>query len=321
MENQAVAPERTLRHLTAEQIQELLDRGLAPGEEPAVQEHLAACARCQSEVEAWHGLFAGLGSLAALDPGPAFSVAVMERVPLRRPLPARIRGWLGARSRVPGGLAVHVPVTDLQDYLEGVLPTRRSSRVEAHLAACGGCRRELAEWEGLADSLAALGRLGPTAGFGERVMTQLRRPVPVPVPFLHAFPRRVVAWARSLLPRTRKGWATVAGVASAPTITLAALGFELFSRPLLSAEAFLTYLAWKASDLSGALLSAAGDALLESVAVFRVYTLLESASASPLLVGMGGLALSLLSTGSIWVLYKNLLTTPPREGHHAHAQV
>jgi len=65
-----VATDGDLRHLTSEQIQEFLDRGLTPQEEARVQEHLSVCPRCQGELEGWSLLFSDLGSLEEISPGP-----------------------------------------------------------------------------------------------------------------------------------------------------------------------------------------------------------------------------------------------------------
>jgi anti-sigma factor RsiW len=89
-----------MRHLTSEDIQDLLDQELSPSEDARVREHLSSCVRCRSEMEAWSLLFGELGSLPDLAPGPAFSRAVLERLSVREPVGARVRGWLAAR--VPG---------------------------------------------------------------------------------------------------------------------------------------------------------------------------------------------------------------------------
>ena len=75
-----------LRHLASEQIQELLDQELTPEEEALVQEHLAVCTRCQSEVDSWGLLFSNLAGLPELDPSPAFLQEVLQKAPVWEPL-------------------------------------------------------------------------------------------------------------------------------------------------------------------------------------------------------------------------------------------
>jgi anti-sigma factor RsiW len=315
-----VARERDLRHLTSEKIQEFLDRGLTPREEALVREHLSACPECRGELEAWSLLFSELGSLPELTPSPLLSREVLARVTVRQPLRERLVGWLGAREgRAP--LSGHLPAEGLQDYLDGALSGRRSAGAAGHLAACDVCRKELKGWERLFGSMAALGRFAPAAGFAERVMARVRVPAPAPALWAEAG-RRVVGWARGFLPRTRRGWAIAGGIASAPTITMSALLFLVFSHPLLTVGSFTTYASWKASALLGSLFSALASATVESVALFRAYSLLETLARSPILVGVGGLVFSLMSAIALWVLYRNLLATSSSvESHYARSRV
>ena len=314
-----MANDGDLRHLTSEQMQEFLDRGLSSKEETEVQEHLSVCPHCRDEVETWNGLYAQLGSLPTLEPDPAFSRAIMERFPARRPLAARVLGWLGERAGARGRM--HLPPERIQDYLEGLLPPRASARAAAHLATCEGCASELEGWRRLFGSMGTLDRTAPSAGFAQRVMAGVRVPVPAPTPWTRKLPGLVWEWTRKLLPQSRRGWAIAGGIASAPTITAAALLYQVFSHPLLSLGSFSAYAYWKVSALLGAVSTALADRLVESVALFRAYTLVESVMASPVLAGLGGLAFSLLSAAALWVLYRNPLTASPPEGEHAPARV
>lgn len=330
-----------LRHLTSEEIQDLLDQGLPPSEDARVQEHLSSCVRCRSEVEAWSLLFSELGSLSDLAPGPDFSSAVLQGLPERKPLGSRLRGWLAAR--VPGKTASgHLTPEGMQEYLDQILSGPGRARVEAHLASCTPCRREVSAWGRVFGSLAAVGRIAPSPGFSQGVMAQVRtaalHPVPAPraapasglVPMgllIHRVVRgipavlgRGLALARRALPRTRRAWAIAGGVASAPTITLMALAYLVFSRPLLTAGAFLSYTSWKASALVGSFAGILAERVLESATVFRIYGLMETLAVSPLLLGVGGLVFSLLCGISVWILHRNLLVAPSDEGY-AHVRV
>jgi len=61
--------------------------------------------------------------------------------------------------------------------------------------------------------------------------------------------------------------------------------------------------------------------VVDSVALFRAYSLLAALAKSPLLVGVGGLVFSLLSALALWVLYRNLLATRSADRSYARAQV
>ncbi len=310
-----------LRHLTSEQIQDLLDQNLPPQEEGRVQEHLAVCPRCRSEVESWQTLFSGLGALPALTPSPAFSREILEQLPVRKPLAARIRSWLPGGDGAPAPAGGHLPPERIQDYLEGLLPSRLAARARAHLGACESCRNEAGAWERVFGSLGTLERFEPSSGFAQEVMARVSLPAPVTVGRRKLATLPVLARLRGLLPVTKRGWAVAGGIASAPTITVVALLYQLFSRPLLSPGTFATYASWKVTALVGQFFGLASDSFLESVALFRAYSLVETLSGTPMLVGMGGLGFSCLSAAALWVLYKNLLTTPPGEGQHARVRM
>lgn len=310
-----------LRHLTSENIQEFLDRQLTPREEAAVREHLAVCARCQSEAEGWSLLFSDLSSLPELQPGPAFLQDVLQQVPVPEPAVGKAHGWMAARKRRRYEEA-HIPVGSIQDYLENLLPPQPRTRLEAHLEGCASCGKEMKEWENLLLSFQALGHFAPKSGFAERVMTQVMVPAPVPVRSggWSSFPGRVLAWARSLLPETRHGWAVAGGIASAPTITMGALVYLVFSRPLLTPGTFGSYMLWKASALFDSLVATISAGVIESPVLLWIYSLLEPLIQSPFLLGVGGLAFSLVSAGALWVLYRNLIVTPP-DNRYARARI
>jgi anti-sigma factor RsiW len=315
----SVATDGEMRHLTSDLIQEFLDNGLNSKEEALVREHLSVCPRCREETEGWSRLFTELGSLPDLVPGPSLSRQVLDRLPVREPVASGVRGWFGTRksSEYGGG---HLPGDTLQDQVEGLLSGRRAARARAHLAACDPCQEELKSWERVFRSLADLGRFAPAPGFAGRVMARVRIPAPLPAPWLSAG-SRALGWSRGFLPKTRRGWAVAGGIASAPTITLTALFFLVFSHPLLTLGSFTTYASWKASALFSSLFSYLATAVVESVALFRAYSLLAAMAKSPLLVGVGGLVFSLLSALALWVLYRNLLATRSADRSYASVQV
>lgn len=308
-------------HLTSEQIQEFLDRHLSPREMALVQEHLGTCTRCQEEVEEWGLLFSDLSGLPELDPGPALTHEVLKKAPVRQAARARAGGWLAAREGSQKG-GVHIPPASIQDYLDNHLAPGPKSRLETHLHACSSCRENVKEWERVMDSFRPLGHLSPSAGFAERVMAQVLVPAPVPVRTREwsSVPKRALAWARGLLPETRHGWAVAGGIASAPAITMAALIYMVFSRPLLTPGTLGSYLLFKGSALFEMLEAFVSGLLLENETLSRWISILEAVAQSPVLLGLGGLGFSLLSAGALWVLYRNLLV-PPSDNRYARARV
>ncbi len=309
-----------MRHLTSEQIQEFLDGGLSPREEAVVREHLSGCSHCQSELEEWSLLFSELEGLPQVEPDPGFTRAVMSRIETRRPLGARVRGWL--EERMPGAPRpeAHLPPERIQDYLDGLLPRRHAAGTGAHLEVCDGCREKVKGWERVFGALESLDRLAPSAGFSARVMARVRIPTPAPARWGARAAGRALAGIRTALPRTRKGWAVAGGVASAPTITMAALIYLVFSNSIITLESLATYSYWKASAVLTGLFTLVKDGLLESATLFRLYSLAEAAAVSPLLLGAGGLVFSLLSAGALWVLHRNLIVAPSDDGY-ARAQI
>jgi anti-sigma factor RsiW len=71
-----------VRHLNVNGIHEYLDRQLGLRARQRVDEHLATCGRCRSEVEGWAPVFEGLQALPRFSPPQGFADAVMARVPV-----------------------------------------------------------------------------------------------------------------------------------------------------------------------------------------------------------------------------------------------
>lgn len=66
----------------------------------------------------------------------------------------------------------------LQEYLDGQLDSAEAQAVEAHLADCSACQKELALWREVDEALTALPVLPEPPDLAERVMSQVRA-VPV----------------------------------------------------------------------------------------------------------------------------------------------
>jgi anti-sigma factor RsiW len=90
------------RCLESRRVQEYLDLELTPERARALEAHLAQCDRCTAEMTAYRALFANLDKaldrVEALDPGPALTERILDRV-----LPSRLRRrWVTAAGWVYG---------------------------------------------------------------------------------------------------------------------------------------------------------------------------------------------------------------------------
>lgn len=157
-------------HLSAEQLQALLEGELPENGRSRAEEHLMDCARCSAELDGWRLLFDDLGALPAHRPHEGFAARVMASVdvPEPRSIAARLKERL--EVGVLAGIDEHVPADTLQDFLDGDLAARRGARIEAHLAACSDCTDEADSWLDVMHRLSTLERFAPSAGFGDRVM-------------------------------------------------------------------------------------------------------------------------------------------------------
>lgn len=306
---------KPILHLDAEAFQALLDGDLPAGELARAREHLAACPRCEAELDGWREFLADLDRLPSLAPSPALAERVMRGVaPGRIPLAARVRGWIRA-----GSPQAHPTAERLQDLAEGVLAGRAAARVRTHLDACPACASEAEAWRATFARLGSLERLAPPEGFGQRVMAGVRIPAPAPVRVPEW--RQALAWAGRLVPQTRQAWAAVSGVALTPAVTLALVLWTVFSHPTLTPGALASFVGWKAAEAAAWAWSAVASAALESAGLFKVYSLIESLALSPAALAGAVAALCLGTVAASWVLYRNLVVAHPLEGQVAHARV
>jgi len=165
-------------HLSAEQLQALLEGDFPTGDLARAEEHLESCVRCSTELEAWSVLFEDLGSLSSPAPEEGFAERVMAAVQLPVPLGARIRDGLGLAT---GTVQGHVAAGTLQDFVEGALAAREAARIEEHLEICAECTTEAVAWTGVMTRLRGLDSFDPEAGFVERVMAHVEVPVALPL--------------------------------------------------------------------------------------------------------------------------------------------
>lgn len=117
-ENRRAAGDSRL-HLEGETLQDLVEGTLPDSDEGLAREHLAACARCAAELEAYTLLFSELGALPRLAPSAEFTDRVMARVEIAprtspfarwasRFVPRSTRGWVwvAALLALPASIVV-----------------------------------------------------------------------------------------------------------------------------------------------------------------------------------------------------------------------
>jgi anti-sigma factor RsiW len=302
------------QHSSAEEFQALLEGELPEGERSRLEEHVARCARCAAELEGWQALFQALAEVPPLAPSAVFADRVLAGVarPEPRSLAARVRAVLGLPDT-----AAHPTGDCLQDFVEGLLPARRAAQVRTHLGTCPACAADTVAWQATFSHLGTLERLDPAEGFAERVMAGVRIPAPVPgrVPEWS----RALAWVGGLIPRTRRAWAALSGVAVTPAVTLGLVLWTLASHPTLTPGALASFMEWKVSAMVAGAWEAFAARTLQSPGLFEVYSFLGSLAWSPAAMAGALVALSVGSVAATWVLYRNLFTPHPVDGRVAHA--
>ena len=305
------------QHLTEQQIQGLLDEQLSEEEFADAQEHVVFCTRCQSDLEAWQLLYAELGGLDEVGPSSDFAARVLEHLPAQEEAKSwrqRVRSWLTTRGR---SAKEHLSPERLQDHIEGLVPARQVARIEAHLSGCTACRSDVSDWQGLFEGLGTIQSMEPSEGFYERVMAQ------------HRVLQLVVAWdpasakvgrfarLKRLVPRTRRAWAVIAGLAVPPITIGSVVLFEVFSNRALTPGYLASFLSWKVADWGTALL----DGAVESATALQAYAVIDFLAGSPLLALVGAVSFIALFASAGWVLYANLFQTPRTDHPYAHVSI
>ena len=308
-------------HLSAEAVEALLDGALSPVERARVEEHLASCARCVAELAVWRGLFEGLQDLPTLAPREGFADRVVAGIEMPEPLSwaARTRAALAARL-VPGG---HLDDDRLQDLASGLLAARQETRLRVHLEACPGCASRAEGWRTMLTHLDRLERFAPAEDFAARVMAEVRVPVPAAAVAPARVPewRRAVARIRGLVPRSRRAWAAISGVAVTPVVTLGLVLWTVFTHPAITPGALVSFVGWKASELGAFVWGALTSRAMQSTELFGVFSWLRSLALSPAALVAAFLVFSVGTVAAAWVLYRNLVNTHPVDAGYGHASL
>ena len=313
-------------HVPGHVLQDFLDGSLATRRARRIEEHLAACATCTEEADAWLGVMRRLDRMGSFAPAEGFADRVMAevRVPEAVPLAARIREKIESvlgQATAPE----HVPEGVLQDFVDGGLPATVMARVEAHVDDCGRCAGELATWQGLAARLEGLERLEPSEGFARGVMAGLQEatstataPVSRPV----AAWRRTLAAARRsvgrLVPETRQLVAALSGAAVTPMAVIGVLVWALWSHPTLTFGSLMSYTWWHVSDLATTALAAVSGVVTQNALMSGLYSVFEVAASAPAMVAVGALLYTIVCALALRVLYRNLYANRPSGPRYAH---
>ena len=324
---------RSNEHMSAERLQALLDGALPARERARVEEHVAACVRCAEELESWKGLFEDLSALPLLGPTHGFRERVLATVerPSRAPVTEWLRRWLAALLPAPRG--EHPTAERLQDFLDGVLAAPRASGVAAHLESCAECASEVHAWRAVYARLGGVETFAPAAGFADRVMAAVRMPAlesaaPAKSVAAAALRRAYGPWTlrlpewrgalvsvRRFVPKTRRAWAALAGVALTPAVTVGLVVYTVFSHPTLTPQALVSFALWKSAELVAAAWGTVAGFALDAGQLVGVDALFRALMDSPFVLAGGALAYSVVSALALRVLYKNLM------GQRRHARL
>ncbi len=309
-------------HPEAERLQALLDDALDPRERRQVEEHVRACRRCASELEAWSLVFQELDALPTLRPHEGFAARVLQgvRVPEPRPLPARawdrVRAWAGSSA------TGHPEAEILQDLADGALPGRRARDVARHLETCASCRTEAEAWTGLVRGLGRLPRHAPGEGFADAVMAQVRVPAEAtaPVParsFVPALAAASLRLARGMVPRSRRAWAALSGAAVTPAVTVALVLWTVFSSSTLTPSALASFVWWQLGDLAASMWARLSGAVAGTAGTTGLEAAWSALASAPLAIAALAAVYTVLVALALRVLVRNLFLAPAANRKHA----
>src|SRR5690606_7375524 len=207
---------------------------------------------------------------------------------------------------LPGARPRHVSAERLQDFVEGLLSAPRMARVETHLATCPICAAEAEQWRALAVRLATLERLAPSEGFAEAVLARVETQAAHAASAAPAArvarggaltqaAAAALAVGRRVVPRTRRAWAALAGMAVTPAATVGLVLYTLFSHPTLTPQALISFALWKGNEWLTAGWTALVALGVEGVQASGLGSVFQSLLDAPVMLAGGALAYSALS--------------------------
>jgi hypothetical protein len=114
-----------------------------------------------------------------------------------------------------------------------------------------------------------------------------------------------------LIPRTRRAWAALSGVAVTPAAVFGLVLWVVFSHPTLTPQALASFAMWQVSDLLAAGwngLLATGLTVTSTTGFESVLQSLTTLARTPLVLAGGALVYAAVAALALRVLYKNLIT-------------
>jgi hypothetical protein len=176
--------------------------------------------------------------------------------------------------------------------------------------------------------LAGVPGFAPSRAFAPAVLAQLavtRRAATAPVVARPARARAQAAWsdralvlarrlAARLVPRTRRAWAALCGVAVTPAAICGLVFWVVFSHPTLTPQALASFALWQVSDLLAAGWNALVVSGLGATSAAGLGSILDSLVQSPLVLAGAALAYCAVAAVALGVLHKNLIA------HHSYAR-
>jgi hypothetical protein len=215
---------------------------------------------------------------------------------------------------------LHPATETLEAYAEGALESGERAVFESHLLGCERCQAGVEEWRSLFAALESLPRFAPTTGFADRVMARVRIPQPQVAWSARALAQLRTAGQRAerWMPHTTRAWALVAAMLALPVVVAGAIVTWLLTRDYVTAEALRTAVVGTvdngAQRLGTAVVQGAMSTDAAAWLATNLSTFVQTAGMRGLGALMGGAAL--LTMLSIWVLYRNLFRSTPRESSY-----
>lgn len=202
----------------------------------------------------------------------------------------------------------HLSAQVLEQLAEGSLPPARASDAATHIQACERCFAELEGYKTLFTMLERLPRFAPSAAFSDAVMARVQ---------IAAQESWLAALIRRLMPTTRRGWALIGFVITAPATPVLALIAWLITQPLLTPSTLWQFGMIRAQSAAQAAFAWAAERTVGAgfgTWAEGSYSLLQS-----LPLGAVGAAVALLAIAmpvSAWGLI-HLMRTPAKSVNYA----
>ncbi len=290
-----------------------LDGDACAKERRAIQAMIGTDPALAEDLEVCRELFAKLDGLRTLPPSDDFRARVLAAVHTPVPWYSRLRNLLGVVD--PG-----VRANPYAALLDGSLPARQAKSLAALCARDPDASEAQEGWRNLFVQLGSLNHLAPAAGFADRVMARVPVQPSAPPLWERVTFRLLRAW-----PRHRHRWAAACGVAFGPVASIVGTAYVLASalwlggNPMATASNSAVYL-WAAStEMLGSLARAGWSAAATTPATGGVIEVVQTAVASGPALAAAVLAFTVLAPLSAWVLYRQVLRTPPLERRYVRA--